>query len=399
MANTSSQPSLNLHLKPQTVLFKKEGKITYRIPALIYISESKTFLAFAEKRRSPNDKDADVLVMRKGLKKGCSVKWSPVQELNKAILPHYRSMNPCPVYKSNTLFLFFICVYDHVTEHDQRCSGKNQTRLCCTISRDQGETWEETTDLTESVIGEEYGNWATFGVGPGHGIQMKNGRLIIPAYAYYIDKKPGTKNCQCITTSHALAFYSDNDGETWKKGGKIQTQSNECQMAELIDQEGKSKLYCNARTPGDHRVEAWSGNSSEIAFDINGLSKCLVETDSGCQGSVLSFHNPEPAKEESSSSTSHKSTWLLYSHPSHKKHRKNLALYLNRTPLETSGWENVKVICEGHSGYSDLTQCEETFACLMECGEKSEVERISFLEFSFKTSVSNQDKCCCCRYL
>lgn len=51
----------------KTVLFEMEPSgITYRIPALIYLRHSRTYLAFAEKRSSPCDHDAKVLVMRRG---------------------------------------------------------------------------------------------------------------------------------------------------------------------------------------------------------------------------------------------------------------------------------------------------------------------------------------------
>lgn len=51
----------------KTTLFEKEPSgITYRIPALIYLRHSRTFLAFAEKRSSPSDQNAKILVMRRG---------------------------------------------------------------------------------------------------------------------------------------------------------------------------------------------------------------------------------------------------------------------------------------------------------------------------------------------
>lgn len=51
----------------KTTLFEREPDgITYRIPALIYLRHSHTFLAFAEKRSSPTDCDAKHLVMRRG---------------------------------------------------------------------------------------------------------------------------------------------------------------------------------------------------------------------------------------------------------------------------------------------------------------------------------------------
>ncbi len=61
----------------KTTIFKQEQpqswpsrcwkrQVTYRIPALIYISENKTYLAFAEERKSPSDIDAEVFVMKRG---------------------------------------------------------------------------------------------------------------------------------------------------------------------------------------------------------------------------------------------------------------------------------------------------------------------------------------------
>lgn len=51
----------------KTTLFEREPSgITYRIPALIYLRHCHTFLAFAEKRSSPCDQDAKILVMRRG---------------------------------------------------------------------------------------------------------------------------------------------------------------------------------------------------------------------------------------------------------------------------------------------------------------------------------------------
>ncbi len=53
-------------LPARTALFQQKDGKTYRIPALIYISDGQTFLAFAEERSTPRDSDAKVLVMRRG---------------------------------------------------------------------------------------------------------------------------------------------------------------------------------------------------------------------------------------------------------------------------------------------------------------------------------------------
>ncbi|KAF5889842.1 sialidase-3-like, partial [Clarias magur] len=59
---------------PKTTLFKKEQKgINYRIPALMYIKDAQTFLAFAEKRTSSSDHDATLLFMRRGTRQNGSI--------------------------------------------------------------------------------------------------------------------------------------------------------------------------------------------------------------------------------------------------------------------------------------------------------------------------------------
>lgn len=69
-------------MEPKVTLFKREKSgITYRIPALIYINDSQTFLAFAEKRTSPYDHDATLLVMRRGTRQNGSIQVMLVQTL------------------------------------------------------------------------------------------------------------------------------------------------------------------------------------------------------------------------------------------------------------------------------------------------------------------------------
>ncbi|XP_050949295.1 sialidase-4-like isoform X2 [Labeo rohita] len=360
---------------PVTTLFKQERKeservqVTYRIPALLYISENQTFLAFAEKRKTADDTDADVLVMRKGIWKDDGVEWDSQELLSSACQANRRCMNPCPVFEreSKTLFLFFITVPVGVSEHKQIHKNKNQARLCYITSKDTGKTWSAVTDLTADVIGEQEKDWATFAVGPGHGVQLKSGRLIIPAYVY------PCRSHNCKATSCAFALYSDDKGSTWRLGKRMDGESNECQMAEIIDDKGVSTLYCNARTTLGYRTEALSYNSGQDFATVLSPNK-LIETGNGCQGSVLSFlQQSDPPI-----------TYLLYSHPSNPENRVDLGLYLNKTPLDSSGWSDVPamILHHGPSAYADLVEHEPgRFACLMECGIEHENEEIAFLLF------------------
>ncbi|KAM3623470.1 uncharacterized protein V6R79_011647 [Siganus canaliculatus] len=370
----------------ETVFLSKKNKV-YRIPALFYHREEKVFMAFAEQRSSPDDSSTKKLVMKTGtLKEGGDTKmveWSYLRLLDEAQLEGYRPMNPCPLYEriTKTLFLFFICVRGNVSEGWQITTGCNQTRLCYITTQDVGRSWSEVTDLTDQL---DMSNWATFAVGPGHGIQTESGRLIVPLYAYVSSSKCSCCccswwwcRCRCrLFSPHALYLYSNDQGSNWQLGDMLETESVECQMAEVSDETGQKSIYCNARTKGGHRVEAFDKGSG-----FTSLQSKLTETGNGCQGSVVSF----PAQREDPQVDVNPINWLLFTHPSDASERDDLGVYLNKSPSNTKAWSGPWVINEGPSGYSDLTYIDDGwFGCLMERGETKIHEEIVFVVFSCK---------------
>uniref|UniRef100_A0A8D0HGJ6 exo-alpha-sialidase n=1 Tax=Sphenodon punctatus TaxID=8508 RepID=A0A8D0HGJ6_SPHPU len=389
-----------LLLSEKVTLFRQEapGGITYRIPALLYLPKETTFLAFAEKRSSAKDTDAEYLVLRRGRKDGASVQWEPLEALSSATLPGHRTMNPCPVYEAETgtIFLFFICVERHVTEGHQILTGRNAARLCYVSTGDAGRTWSPLVDLTEQVIGEDVRNWATFAVGPGHGVQLSSGRLVIPAYTYYIHMHCCGQPVPCCTKPHALTFYSDDRGRSWCKGHLLKARrAAECEVAEVTRQDGRKVLYCSARTPDKCRVEALSTDGGD-RFQESSLCRELCEPPHGCQGSVVSF-TPAPGQPEPDWKDGPKS-WLIYSHPTSRHKRVNLGIYLNPSPLEQACWTAPWVLYKGPSGYSDLAVCAggtpRLFGCLFECGVACECEEIAFRLFSYAELLRGiQDDC------
>ncbi|XP_051843067.1 sialidase-3 [Antechinus flavipes] len=400
-----------------TTLFHQEGVegVTYRIPALLYIPPARVLLAFAEKRSTADDTDALYLVLRRGEKVDHSVQWGPQESLMAATLPGFRTMNPCPVWerKSGRVFLFFICVRKHVSEQRQICLGKNAARLCFVSSSDHGRSWSPLKDLTEEVIGEEVGHWATFAVGPGHGVQLHSGRLVIPAYAYHFSRW----HCLGIlfrsrARAHSLMFYSDDGGATWKHGQLLQPGVTiECQVAEVVSSNGLPVLYCSARTSGRCRAEAISTDLGEH-FEKPCFVQELCEPPHGCQGSVMSFRPRRSLlQEEAPAFSSHPespvsalgpqqscsppTSWLVYSHPTSRRRRINLGIHVNPAPLEAAQWSQPWILHRGPSGYSDLAALEEGFfGCLFECGEKHECEQITFCLFTDQELLSHtREKC------
>ncbi|XP_062983288.1 sialidase-3-like isoform X2 [Elgaria multicarinata webbii] len=395
---------------------KKRGGLTYRIPALLYLPTESAFLAFAEERSSPRDEAAKFLVMRRGQKEGNSVQWGPQESLKTAMLPEHRTMNPCPVYdqKSGRVFLFFICVQTYITEGHQIRTGRNAARLCYVFSQDGGRTWSQTTDLTEQVIGEDLKNWATFAVGPGHGLQLSSGRLVVPAYTYYIHKRLFGYALSCWIKPHCFTFYSDDGGQSWGRSQLLETLwTSECQVAELTCPDDSRVLYCSARTLHKYRAGAFCKDNGD-QFVNPSLCKELYEPPHGCQGSVASFSprldlsqkkdasksTPLLGVDPSSTSSKSAKSWLIFSHPTHKRKRLDLGIYLNTSPLEKHCWKAPWVLHEGPSGYSDLAVCEEgeslTFGCLFECGVSCECEEIAFRLFTDAELLRNTGEAFSC---
>ncbi|NWW72190.1 NEUR3 protein, partial [Climacteris rufus] len=155
-------------------------------------------------------------------------------------------------------------------------------------------------------------------VGPGHGVQLDSGRLVVPAYTYYVHGcLCGAVRLPCSTRQHSLVFYSDDGGRRWHKGALLGGErTGECQVAEI---------------GGAERPPAW----------------------------------------------------LLYSHPTDPRRRRDLGVYVNPSPLDGEGWRRPWVLRAGPAGYSDLAVCPgRLFGCLFECGASSACEEIAFCLFT-----------------
>ncbi|KAK2912461.1 sialidase-4 [Channa argus] len=428
----------------RSVLFHKEpNDVTYRVPALLYLFRSRSFLAFCEERLSPSDSQAHLLVMRKGTFYRNYVEWDDMRVLGNAFLPGHRSMNPCPVYDefTGTLFLFFIAVLGHTSESYQLVTGKNVTRLCYICSTDDGDTWSPVTDLTKRVIGDSIKEWATFALGPGHGIQLKSGRLLIPAYSYHIECKECFRQL-CQTTPHSFCFHSDTHGKTWRFGQAVPgPDSVECQMVSVDEEDGTNVLYCNARSTLGYRVQALSLDDGAV-FQEGQLVQRLTEPRNGCHGSIVGFpapihlcqslnyhlHQPKNCSRHWTSCitcSNHTTppdittsvpyspvspnnsvppnfltpTWIVYSHPTWSTARKDLGIFLSVFPRDPDSWRGPWVIYEGPSAYSDLAYLElppspgaapaVAFACLFECGTKTAYDEICFSIFTLYELIDN----------
>ncbi|KAI8519083.1 exo-alpha-(2-_3)-sialidase [Branchiostoma belcheri] len=383
----------------------QQGYHTFRIPALVY--HDGVFLAFCEARKDTyKDWGPMDIVLKRGVQQeGGGLEWSDVQTV--CCVPDKRCMNPTPIVDrtNGTIHLLFGTIPPQVTEHDMIRDGVHQIRLCIVKSKDNGVTWTEPEDLTDKVLGKENPQWACFALAPGHGIQLKSGRLVAPGN--HMVKKSSThaegdflRGC----VNQSFVVYSDDGGNTWQVGGKVPEggdnfHSNECQAVEIVKKDGGTSLCLNIRTLGPHarRQQSFSEDDG-LTFSPGQLVDELVEpcktgpmmptvkNYGGCQGSVVAATPPSDLRPPEGSEFE---TWVLFANPNHLSLRENMSLKVSKDGCRT--WSPGLVLHKGPSAYSDLATYEEggavKVACLFEKGQEHPYETISLQRMSLEDVV------------
>jgi len=311
----------------------ERGYHTYRIPALV-VTGVGTVLAFCEGRRHTGRDDDEIdLVVRRSPDGGRT--WGTQQVV---VADGDRTCgNPCPVVEERTGVVWLpFC--------------KDNQEIFVTASRDDGVTWSEPVEITSSAKDPA---WSYVGTGPGHGIQLAGGRMLVPSWC---DETPGPARWRepgyamgAVQSSYAL--FSDDHGGSWQRGEMLtRDASDECEAVETAD--GSVYLTARSRQGRKCRAAAWSrdgGESwSEAEYDAS-----LPEP--SCQGSVVRLDQGR----------------VLMAHPSCTDRRERLVLQVSEDECRT--WREERVLEEGYGGYSDLAVATDgRVLCLYEgdgCGK------------------------------
>jgi len=324
-----------------------EGYHTYRIPAIV-LTNKDTLLAFCEGRKTGRGDHGDLDLMLRRSTDGGKM-WGPMQLVyEEGSTAKITIGNPCPVVdrKTGTVWLPFC---------------RNNDRVFITHSTDDGKTWAGPVEITKEVKKPEWGWYAT---GPGHGIQLSSGRLVVPCDCG--DSK-GWGNW--AKKGRSLAFYSDDHGKTWKLGGVTDKGMNECEVVELAD---KSLLLSMRNYFG----------KNQRAF--------ATSTDAGLNWSKPK-HHPQVYCPTCQSSIQRYSlrpkSRILYSGPGGPG-RNNLTVRLSYDEGKT--WPVAKRIYQGGSAYSDLVVLPDgSIGCLW---ERDGYKKITFSRFTLEWLTDGKDK-------
>ena len=262
--------------------------------------------------------------------------------------------NPCPVVdrQTGTIWLPFC---------------RDNDRVFVTHSDDDGRTWARPVEITKDVKKPEWGWYAT---GPGHGIQLRSGRLVVPS-----DCGDSKGWGAWDKKGHSLVFYSDDHGKTWKLGGLTAPGTNECEVVELAD---GSLLLSMRNYPGRGQRAFATSTDAGLSWSKPALHEQVYCPT--CQSSIERYTlRPKAAKNR-----------ILYSGPGGPG-RKTMTVRLSYDEGKT--WPVARSIFAGPSAYSDLVVLPDgTIGCLYECGRKHAYEKITFARLTLPWLTEGKDR-------
>ena len=321
----------------------EEGFDEYAVPAII-TSKKGTLLAFSESawrenRKTPQERYTSHVVLKRSFDNGRT--WGDVQLLAES--PRGKQIgNPCAVVDqiSGAIWLTYIHS-EREKVRDGVFANDDKVKVIYSDYHDDGTTWSEPRDITDEVKGDE--GWGFYATGPGVGIQKQRephkGRLVIPCdhsmkVEPFLDyfEHGGEHHAQ-----HSHVFYSDDRGVSWKAGGTMPPDTDECHVVELGD--GSLQLNMRQYTGPKCRAQAHSTDGgdtwSEMAYNEE-----LV--DSLCQGCSIRYSFAENRGKSR----------LLFSNPASTA-REKMTVKLSYDEGQT--WPVSRLIYEGAVAYSCMT--------------------------------------------
>ncbi len=330
----------------RTVLYEAgtNGYFTYRIASMV-ATKPGTLLAFAAARKGKGgDWDPINIVLRRSADQGKT--WHPLQVVvADGNLPCDNAM-PITDYRTGEIHLLYQI---------------NYARCFYTKSTDDGLTWSAAREITDVIdrFKATY-PWVVLAPGPGHGIQMTNGRLVVPFWL----SDGGTKKTGTGPRGHrpsiVVSVYSDDHGKTWQAGGvavpdnDVTVIPNETSVVQLADgrvmfnSRNESINYRRLITTSPNGATDWSKPTFHDAFfePICFASMVRYSLQPAQSKNRLLFCNPD----------SRNDPWVSEKpstpRSARNRHRTNLTLRMSYD--EGLTWPVTKALDPGIAGYSDL---------------------------------------------
>ncbi len=230
-------------------------------------------------------------------------------------------------------------------------------------STDDGLTWSAPIEITPTFepFRQSY-DWKVIATGPGHGVQLASGRLVVPiwlAYGAIGEHKP----------SASATIFSDDHGRTWQAGEIAVPDEgdygdpNETMITTLSD--GRVMLVSRSVSNRNRKLVTFSSDGAtgwsepvfhDALWEPICMASIIAHPDSP---GTLIFSNPHSLAMSKDGNEI----------PAGRGQRRNLSIKLSRDDGAT--WPISKTLESGPSAYSDLAVLPDgTVLCLYEGDQK-----------------------------
>ena len=333
------------------------GIARYRIPGIV-VTPKGTVLAYAEARRNGSSDWGEIEVhLRRSTDGGKT--WQPAQHIAHhggriEGNPHKKDGGAGEQTVNNP-----VAIVDRETGAVELLYCINYARCFSMRSTDDGLTWSNPADITGifEPFRSKY-DWKVIATGPGHGIQIKSGRLVVPVWIAY--GKTGDH-----APSAAATIFSDDHGKTWRAGDLCLPNEgdfgnpNETMVTELSD--GRVMLVSRSVSKANRKIVTTSSDgarnwSTPVFHEQLWEPICMASIVAvPAKPGTLIFSNPHTLKFEKDGGET----------PAGRGKRENLCIKLSRDDGKT--WPVNKTLDHGKAAYSDLAVLPDgTILCLYE---------------------------------
>ncbi|MFC9608310.1 exo-alpha-sialidase [Streptomyces niveus] len=367
----------------QTLWDSVEGPlVNYHVHALVVLPDD-TVLAVTEGRHEVCDAGPRDLLLRRSTDGGAT--WEASRPLVTSVGGESWG-NPALVVDRQTREVFLFYMLSLRLPQNTSCSGDSGD-LYVISSRDSGRTWGEARNLAGLFDGFPY-NWALHGPGPGHGLQLASGRLLLNCS----HRRVIVGNTVAQRYYGVAPIYSDDHGATWQATGEVPVQvaypMNEARMVQRSD--GTVLVNGRAAAGGEgQRIVSVSSDDgltwSQPAFD--GSTGAFNAVDAGLLRYTGGPGGPRDAGHHEGRDTDR----VLFSRPDSPV-RTNMTVSVSYD--EGISYRYSRVINQRRSFYSDLArQSDGTIVLLYGCDGDlaSAPRRVNVARFSLDWLTRGRD--------
>lgn len=358
----------------QTDLFEagKGGYAMYRIPGLV-VTPGGALLAYCEARKDSGSDWGHIDILLRRSEDGGKT-WTEPRKISE--VPAGTPRNPMAVKKGLAKEGQYtvnnpVAISDPANKAVHFLYCIEYARCFYMRSDDDGKTFTKPIDITATFeqFKPEY-DWKVLATGPGHGIWLKSGRLLVPVWM-----STGTgghaHRPSCVAT-----IYSDDAGKTWKRGQIIANDPDplrnpsESAIVELRD----GQVLMNIRHESEPRFRA-------VATSPNGISDWSKPTlhrrlpDPVCMGSMIRIRALQLND-------------VLFANLDNATDRTRRNLTVRYSCNGGQVWAYSRALEPGPSAYSDLAQGPDgTIYCFYErspAGAKNPYQSLRLARFNFE---------------